>query len=754
MRARVPWSELAALAAAWVALVAWNTARRPIDIEGALVALLAVSCALLPRRAHKGPHAASIEATRVVGALSAVAAACTVAGPRPPTPTLQLVHALTVAEALGLSAGFAFASPLRLSTLRRALVPGVIVALAAAVGLWPRVVDPFPGARALSAVAGWVTALLYVHGVQRPDPPLERARLVPPGLGAGLLAAALSVHALIPSRVSPLLLAGGLVAQVAGLTMGVGGGSLADAGPLARRAAAAVVALCVAMLTWALLPALPFAAPLAGLVAMVLLAPAIDARLRPDEGRLLAACDEIERAIPRAETLSDLATAVLDPLRSAARDLRAPAALWVLDRPRVFRVDVAGTASVNALALTSAKPLLAWLRARPTPVFIDALTPHLVRHPDLRAVSGCLDAHEAFGAVPLREEGELVGVLLLARGMRRDPPSFEEEARLTEVAKVVEGAVSRLAALERAQLRVAAAQDQSALDREARERAETALLRLREQVDARRPTTPLGGADLSWFAYSRPMRALDEAIARVGAERGAVAAVAEPGCPTAAAAWRVHCARGAARAFVRVDAARYASDDAMAALLGDARGVNEPGWLELADGGTLLIENLPALGHDALVALATALDEGRARRVGGAAAWSLDVDLIATMPAAPDAMDLPASLIARFGDRVLSVPPLRERREDLESLALASIDRACRALGRSVVCLSPEALAAVVSYPWPGNLPELDDAVARAVRRTRGSRVALDALPPQVRATVMPDDDESDDRWTRRHDDA
>lgn len=741
VRARIPWSELAALAAAWVALVASNTSAQRPTIETAVVALFALTAALLPRRARRSPLGSSIEATRIVGALSAIAIATTVTGPHPSTPTLALVELFTLSEILGLSAALAFASPLRLSTLRRAIAPGLVIALTTGVGLWPRAIAWFSPLRALPALSAWATVLFFVHGTQRPDPPADRARLVAPGLGAALVAAALTLRLLLPNQLSPLALASSLVALVAGLTHASNPESLSDTGPLARRAASAAICFSLSSLTFALLPSLPLASVLVGLAAMVLFLPSIDKRLRPDDGRLLSACDDIERRLPRAETLSDLAMAVLDPLRAAARDLRAPAALWVLDRPRVFRVDVAGTPSINALTLSSAKPLLSWLRARPAPVFIDTLSPHLVRRPELRAVWSCLDAHDALGALPLRDDGELVGVVIIPRGLRRLSPSYEEESRLVTVSHLIEGTLARLASLERAQLRVAASNDRAALDREARERTELTLLRLKEQLDLRRPVSPLGGADLTWFAYSRAMRTLSHAIDTLGHSTGDIALVSEPGCPTLPAAWRLHCARGAARPFVHINAARYASDDLIAALVGDARTVQEPGWLELADGGTLFIENLTALGHDARVVLGSSLQSRSVRRLGAVSPITIELDLIATFALPPGDLDLPSELLFRFAERVLTVPPLRERREDLESLALTSIDRACRTLGRTLVGLDPEALAAIVSYPWPGNLSEFEDAIHRAVRRARGPRVTLDALPPQVRGTVLSTED-------------
>ena len=76
---------------------------------------------------------------------------------------------------------------------------------------------------------------------------------------------------------------------------------------------------------------------------------------------------------------------MLDPLREAARNLRAPAAFWVLEGSRLLQVDVAGTPSVRPLSVESEKVLVTWLRTRPSVVFVDTLRPHLVRQSRDRA---------------------------------------------------------------------------------------------------------------------------------------------------------------------------------------------------------------------------------------------------------------------------------------------------------------------------------------------------------------------------------
>jgi len=182
-------------------------------------------------------------------------------------------------------------------------------------------------------------------------------------------------------------------------------------------------------------------------------------------------------------------------------------------------------------------------------------------------------------------------------------------------------------------------------------------------------------------------------------------------------------------------------------LLGDARGEGtRPGWLERAAGATLLIEHAVALGHEGLTALASALERASARRLGDETAYGVDVRLILGLPRDPAECDLPTSLARRLAGRVARVPTLRERTEDLESLVYAAIDRACRCADRSPLGITPEALAALRAYPWPGEFPELEAALAHAVSAARGSRIQRDDLPPLVRASVFQVGRGDDDR--------
>ncbi len=733
---RVPWSELAALAAAWVAVVALRNGASEVGPESAGLFALALVAALGPRRAREGPAPALTECASVAGAFAALAISATVAGGRPASHALRLLYALCVGNALGMAALLALALPLDTRALRRAAAPALGIAAVVGWGLSPNVPLWVPAPRALAALGAWVVVLCFAHGVARPMEPRDRARLILPGLGTAALATSLTVAAALGRAVSPWVVALGLTALVLGLTLGSGAIALERAALFARRSAAGALGLGFgAVLAW-IAPEAPMAAVLVALGAMVLGWPAAESRLRPDGGRLLDACDAILRALPRAETLPDLAAALLDPLRFAARDLRAPAALWVLDRAEVLRVDVTGGASTAVLSLESERALLAWLRARPRGVFADVLRPGVVRSPALRPVVAALDGHEALGALPLCDDGHLVGVILLPRGSREAVPSYEEVSRLEEVSRAAEGAYARIAALHRAQERLHAAEEARREAESHREAADHRAEALEARLAHPAPATRLGALDHAWIAYAPASRTLDLRLQSLAPGRDPVCLLAEPGAGSAAAALRLHSqSERAPGAFVLVDCAAVPAAEALAVLLGDARGpVAREGLLGQAAGGTLALCDLPALGHDALSALHEALATGKTRRLGDPRPYPVEARLVVSTRRRPQECDLPRGLVAALEGRAAKLPALRDRREDLESLCLLGIDRACRVLGRAPVGIDPAALGLLQAWHWPGNLPELWATLEFAVQRCRGTRLLPDDLPPTLRA--------------------
>jgi two-component system response regulator HydG len=168
------------------------------------------------------------------------------------------------------------------------------------------------------------------------------------------------------------------------------------------------------------------------------------------------------------------------------------------------------------------------------------------------------------------------------------------------------------------------------------------------------------------------------------------------------------------------------------------------GRFELADGGTLFLDEISEMPLSTQVKLLRVLQEGEFERVGGAQTLKVDVRLITAtnvdLEAAVAEGRFRKDLFYRLNVIHLTIPPLRERVEDISLLALHFLDKFCLENDRPAMGFSPEAMRALKSYSWPGNVRELQNAVERAVALVNGNTVQLEGLPDEIRRHHPEDD--------------
>lgn len=164
------------------------------------------------------------------------------------------------------------------------------------------------------------------------------------------------------------------------------------------------------------------------------------------------------------------------------------------------------------------------------------------------------------------------------------------------------------------------------------------------------------------------------------------------------------------------------------------------GRFEAADGGTIFLDEIGEMPLQTQVKLLRALQEGTFERVGSTKTQKVDVRVIAaTNKNLLDAIQQKTfreDLYFRLNVVEISIPPLRNRRQDLPALLEYFIGRYSKEFGRSIQGLSPTARNAVYAYGWPGNIRELENAIARGVALARSEWIELADLPTKLRDTT------------------
>jgi PAS domain S-box-containing protein len=155
------------------------------------------------------------------------------------------------------------------------------------------------------------------------------------------------------------------------------------------------------------------------------------------------------------------------------------------------------------------------------------------------------------------------------------------------------------------------------------------------------------------------------------------------------------------------------------------------GFFELADGGTIFLDEVGELPSDAQVKLLRVLQEQEISRVGSEAPLSVDVRVIAAtnrdLAALIEAGQFRLDLYYRLNVFPITLPPLRERREDIPLLAAKFLADQARTLGKELRGLTPAALRLAESYDWPGNIRELQNVIERAAILATGATVDIPA---------------------------
>jgi len=263
----------------------------------------------------------------------------------------------------------------------------------------------------------------------------------------------------------------------------------------------------------------------------------------------------------------------------------------------------------------------------------------------------------------------------------------------------------------------------SATDVEERKQEEEMLRQenvvLREELDKASMFEEIVGT-------SPALRAVLGRIAKVAPTESTVFITGETGTGKELIARAIHKrSQRAPRSFVGVNCAAVPKDLIASELFGHEKGAftgatqQRLGRFELASGGTIFLDEVGELPGEMQVALLRVLQEHEFERVGGTRSIQTNVRIIAAtnrdVQAAIAAGVFRSDLFYRLSVFPIEIPPLRERKEDIPLLVEYFIDRYARKTGKSIKRVSKQTLRLLQSYPWPGNIRELQNVIERSI---------------------------------------
>ncbi|MDY0309611.1 MAG: nitrogen regulation protein NR(I) [Castellaniella sp.] len=257
----------------------------------------------------------------------------------------------------------------------------------------------------------------------------------------------------------------------------------------------------------------------------------------------------------------------------------------------------------------------------------------------------------------------------------------------------------------------------------------------------------LGEAEMA-PSQSPAMQDVFRAIGRLSQSGATVLITGESGTGKELVARALHRhSRRAAGPFVAVNAAAIPRDLLEAELFGHERGAftgavqSRRGRFEEADGGTLFLDEIGDMPAELQTRLLRVLAEGAFYRVGGSRPVQADVRIVAAthqpLEARVQAGLFRADLFHRLNVIRLRLPPLRERREDIESLARHFLARSAAELGVPVRRPDPAALEALRRFDYPGNIRQLENVCQWLTVMAPSAEVGIEDLPPEILGSAV-----------------
>ncbi|OFZ55283.1 MAG: Fis family transcriptional regulator [Bdellovibrionales bacterium RIFOXYC1_FULL_54_43] len=270
------------------------------------------------------------------------------------------------------------------------------------------------------------------------------------------------------------------------------------------------------------------------------------------------------------------------------------------------------------------------------------------------------------------------------------------------------------------------------------------LLSLNEKRDAL-PAPAIS----SIIGSSAQMEEVFKVIAKIANSPTTVLVQGESGTGKELVAYEIH--RNSDRAnkpFVKINCAAIPATLIESELFGYERGAftgavaSKPGRFELANEGTLFLDEVADMPLEMQVKLLRVLQEHEFERVGGIHSMKVDVRIITAsnkeLQAEVKAGRFREDLFYRLNVVPIRLPALRERKEDIDLLVRYFVQQFNERLKKHIVNLTPETLSSLRSFSWPGNIRQLENVLERMVLMSESDTLRISDLPPEIAAEVGP----------------
>jgi len=198
--------------------------------------------------------------------------------------------------------------------------------------------------------------------------------------------------------------------------------------------------------------------------------------------------------------------------------------------------------------------------------------------------------------------------------------------------------------------------------------------------------------------------------------------------------------------FIAINCGAIPAELLESELFGHVRGsftgavADKPGKFELANHGTIFLDEIGTMPLHLQMKLLRVLQEQEVERVGSIHKTKLDVRVISATNSDLDERvrraEFREDLFYRLNVIPIHLPPLRERHEDIALLARHFLRKICADMRHPICELTPDALIAMESYKWPGNVREMENVIERVVALTDGNVIDRQDLPPQIAGTL------------------